>query len=75
MSNKDGLIAGKPRNNFIRSVGVLVGGTALAHGITALALPELSRLYSPADFSALFVFTSLLFIILSAVSVSKNWWM
>ena len=63
MSNKDGMIADKPRNSFIRSVGVLVGGTALAHGITALALPVLSRLYSPADFSALAVFTSLLSII------------
>ena len=63
MSNKEGMIAGKPRNSFIRSVGVLVGGTALAHGITALALPVLSRLYSPADFSALAVFTSLLSII------------
>lgn len=61
MSAKDGLV--KPRNSFIRSVGVLVGGTALAHGITALALPVLSRLYSPADFSALAVFTSLLSII------------
>jgi O-antigen/teichoic acid export membrane protein len=53
----------RPRSSFIRSVGVLVGGTALAHGITALALPVLSRLYSPADFSALAVFTSLLSII------------
>jgi len=63
MSDKDGLNTGKPRNSFVRSVGVLVGGTALAHGITALALPVLSRLYSPADFSALAVFTSLLAII------------
>lgn len=63
MSAKDELDAGKSRNSFIRSVGVLVGGTALAHGITALALPVLSRLYSPADFSALAVFTSLLSII------------
>lgn len=63
MSAKDELDVGKPRNSFIRSVGVLVGGTALAHGVTALALPVLSRLYSPADFSALAVFTSLLSII------------
>jgi O-antigen/teichoic acid export membrane protein len=63
MSAKDGLCVREPRNSFIRSVGVLVGGTALAHGVTALALPVLSRLYSPADFSALAVFTSLLSII------------
>ena len=44
-------------------MGVLVGGTALAHGITALALPVLSRLYSPAEFSTLAVFASLLSIV------------
>lgn len=63
MSNKDGLTPAKPRNSFIRAVGVLVGGTALAHGITALALPVLSRIYSPAEFSTLAVFTSLLSIV------------
>jgi O-antigen/teichoic acid export membrane protein len=63
MKNKESHDSNKPRSNFIQAVGVLVGGTALAHGITALALPILSRLYSPADFSMLAVFTSLLSII------------
>lgn len=63
MKNKESHGKNKPRSNFIQAVGVLVGGTALAHGITALALPLLSRLYSPADFSMLAVFTSLLSII------------
>lgn len=63
MKNKDNNERLKSNNNFIRSVGVLVGGTAFAHGITALALPVLSRLYTPADFSALAVFTSILSII------------
>lgn len=63
MNNKESHGSDKLRSNFIRAVGVLVGGTALAHGITALALPILSRLYSPADFSTLAVFTSLLSII------------
>lgn len=45
--------------SFLRSVGVLVSGTALGHGITAAALPILSRLYSPADFSLLAVFAGL----------------
>jgi O-antigen/teichoic acid export membrane protein len=63
MKNKENNDNRKLRSNFIRAVGVLVGGTALAHGITALALPILSRLYSPADFSMLAVFTSLLSII------------
>lgn len=63
MKNNESHVSNKPRSNFIQAVGVLVGGTALAHGITALALPILSRLYSPADFSMLAVFTSLLSII------------
>lgn len=63
MSIKERRDSGRSSKSFIRSVGVLVGGTALAHGITALSLPVLSRLYSPADFSALAVFTSLLSII------------
>ena len=41
------------RGGFVGAVAVLVGGTALAHGTTALALPLLSRLYSPADFGLL----------------------
>jgi O-antigen/teichoic acid export membrane protein len=48
------------RSAFVRSIGVLVSGTVFAHGITALALPLLTRLYSPADFSVLAVFSSLL---------------
>jgi O-antigen/teichoic acid export membrane protein len=63
MKTKESHGSNKPQSNFIKAVGVLVGGTALAHGITALALPILSRLYSPADFSMLAVFTSLLSII------------
>lgn len=63
MSNKDGLEVSKLRSSFSRAVGVLVGGTAFAHAITALALPVLTRLYSPADFSALAVFAGLLSII------------
>lgn len=48
------------RPSFVRSVGVLVGGAAMAHAISALALPVLSRLYTPSHFSALAVFSSLL---------------
>lgn len=47
----------------MRSVAVLVGGTAFAHAITALALPILTRLYSPADFSVLAVFASILAVV------------
>ncbi|MGJ7575242.1 lipopolysaccharide biosynthesis protein [Variovorax sp. RB2P76] len=54
------------RVGFVRSVGVLVGGTAFAQGLAILILPIVTRLYTPADFSALAVFAS----ILSIVSVA-----
>lgn len=47
------------RSGVLRSIGVLVGGTAAAHLITALALPVSTRLFTPADFSAAAVFASL----------------
>lgn len=46
-------------STFVRSVSVLVGGTAIAHVITVLALPIVTRLYTPSDFSTLAVYTSL----------------
>ena len=51
------------RAGFVRSVGVLVGGTAFAQAITVLVLPLLTRLYTPIDFSLLAVFASILAII------------
>ncbi|HEV7229289.1 lipopolysaccharide biosynthesis protein [Brevundimonas sp.] len=50
----------------VRSIGVLVGGTALAHGITAAAMPIATRLYSPADFAAAAAFSSLIGILVVA---------
>ncbi|ASR44926.1 hypothetical protein BEN78_04995 [Xanthomonas citri pv. mangiferaeindicae] len=43
-----------------RSIGVLVGGTAFAQALSVLALPVLTRLYTPEDFSVLAVYTALL---------------
>lgn len=51
------------QGGFLHSVLVLVGGTAFAHAITALALPILTRLYTPADFSILAVFSGILSIV------------
>ena len=48
------------KSGFVRSAGVLVGGTALAQGLTVLALPVLTRLYSPEDFSVLAVYIAVL---------------
>lgn len=52
-----------PRASFARSVGVLAGGTAFAQAIAVLALPLLTRLYTPEDFSVLAVYAALLGII------------
>lgn len=55
------------RAEFMRSVGVLVGGTAVAQVITLLALPVVTRIYSPSEFGAFGVFVSMLSLI-SAIS-------
>jgi O-antigen/teichoic acid export membrane protein len=54
------------RSVQFRSIGVLVSGTAVAHGITALAMPISTRLYSPTDFAAATVFSSLVGILVVA---------
>lgn len=53
-------IAPLRKSAFLRAVGLLAGGATFAHGITALALPIVTRLYSPQDFSVLAVFTGAL---------------
>lgn len=54
------------QNKLYRSVGVLVGGTAFSQLLMVLALPLLTRLYTPSDFSILAVYTALLTIISTA---------
>lgn len=54
---------------FAYNVGVLAGGTALAQAIGALSAPILSRLYTPDDFGALGVFTSIFSILLAVNSL------
>ncbi len=51
------------RQGFVKSVGVLVGGTAFAQALMVLVLPLLTRLYTPEDFSVLAVYASILGII------------
>lgn len=50
---------------FARHVGVLIGGTALAQVVMLLALPILTRLYSPDDFGVLAIYASCLAILTS----------
>ncbi|MCU1756087.1 lipopolysaccharide biosynthesis protein [Pseudomonas helleri] len=54
------------QNKIYRSVGVLVGGTAFSQLLMVLALPLLTRLYTPEDFSILAVYTAILTIISTA---------
>ena len=53
--------------SFLGPVLTLVSGTAVAHGITALTLVALTRLYSPDDFGILGLFSGI-FYILAAVA-------
>lgn len=50
-------------DGFMRSVATLLGGTMVAQALAALALPLLTRLYTPAEFSVLAVYASLLAIL------------
>lgn len=48
------------KNEFLRSASALAGGTAAAQALTILALPFLTRLYSPEDFAILAVYIAIL---------------
>ena len=54
----------KPLNSQIfRNISVLVGGTAFSQLISLLALPLLTRIYTPEDFTILATYTSILALI------------
>lgn len=63
------VVARVKESGFARAVGVLVGGTAIAHAVTAGALPIVTRLYTPGDFSVLAVFSAVLSILAVAMSL------
>lgn len=52
-----------PRGSFLRNVTILTGGTAFAQVLMVAALPVLTRLYSPGDFSLLAVYVGIIGII------------
>lgn len=59
------LVSGKfpsllARGGFVRAVLMLSSAGVVAHGITAVAMPVLSRLYTPGDFGLLTVLSSTL---------------
>jgi O-antigen/teichoic acid export membrane protein len=51
------------QSSFLRSVTVLVSGTAFSQVILLLALPVLTRLYTPEDFGALGVYLGLVMVV------------
>lgn len=52
-----------PVGSFARNVGVLTTGTVFAQGLAVLALPLLTRLYSPHDFNLLAVYSAVIGIV------------
>lgn len=51
------------QSGFVRAVGVLAGGTAIAQAVAFLALPLVTRLYTPHDFSILAIYAAIVGII------------
>ena len=49
-----------PAGSFARNVGMLTSGTVFAQGLAVLALPLLTRLYSPEDFALLAVYVAII---------------
>jgi O-antigen/teichoic acid export membrane protein len=56
-------------SSFARNVGILSAGSALGHVFTLAAAPLLTRMYGPADFGTLGLFTSFLTIMSVAVAL------
>jgi O-antigen/teichoic acid export membrane protein len=48
-----------PNGSMLRNITILTGGTVFAQGLTVAALPVLTRLYSPSDFSLLAVYAAI----------------
>ena len=69
MSNIFRLIFSKLKNHgsSLQQISFVVGGTFVAQVINIVILPVLSRIYSPADFGVIAVYSSMIFI-LSEVS-------
>ena len=55
------------QGGFLKSVSVLVGGTAFAQALAVLVLPLITRIYSPEEFALFAVYTSIVSILTVAV--------
>ena len=58
-----------PGGAFARGVVTLASGTAAAQLLTVLALPLITRLYSPADYGTLAVYSSTITLLLVVASL------
>jgi len=58
-----------PAGSFTQSVGMLAGGTVVGQGAALTALPILTRLYSPAEFGAFAIYTSIGLFMLAGASL------
>lgn len=69
LPNIRGVAAQTRSNRIIRATTVLLGGSVVAHLLTAISLPVITRLYQPQDMGTLAVFTSLLTILSVSISL------
>lgn len=60
------------QNGFVRNVGILTGGTVLGQAILVVALPFITRLYSPDDFSMLAVYMGLVAVFSTVACLRYN---
>jgi lipopolysaccharide exporter len=57
-----------PAGSLTRSVAIVAGGSALGQAISLAATPILTRLYTPADFGLMGVYSSLLTLVVTVAS-------
>lgn len=57
---KERLLTFLPKSRFVRGVGMLAGGSALAQGLAVLVSPIITRLYSPEEFGVFALYVSIL---------------
>ena len=60
------------KSSFLRNVSILTGGTLFSQVLTVLALPLLTRLYTPADFDLLAVYMAVIGIVTVVASLRYN---
>jgi len=62
-----------PRGQFGKNVLLLAGGTAITQVIAVMAIPFLTRLYSPEDFGILAIYVSIIYILMTVCTLRYEW--